>query len=83
MTTTLNDDMSTQLNVTNVLSRSTLSILINNGTSRIYNATLNTSVFNISGKIEFTFDSYQCLYGDGTGLLHIKYSNIDHKPNNV
>ena len=35
-----------------------------------------------SSTTAFTIDSNQCLYGNGTGLTHIQYTNIDGKPTN-
>jgi len=83
-----NNDNSTQLNITtssylpSYSSTTNPSILFNDGTSGIYNATANSIIMYTSGTTALTIDSNQCLYGNGTGLTHIQYSNIDNKPTN-
>ena len=77
-----NNDNSTQLNITtssylpSYSSTTNPSILFNDGTSGIYNATANTIIFYTSGTTALTIDTNQCLYGNGTGLSHIQYNNI-------
>ena len=74
--TIFNNDTSTQLTNTSVLylpsysSASNPSILFNDGTSGIYNATANSIIFYTSGTTALTIDSSQCLYGNATGLTH-------------
>ena len=83
-----NNDNSTQLNITTASylptysSTTNPSILFNDGTSGIYNATSNTIIFYTSGTTALTIDSNQCLYGNGTGLTNIGYSNVINKPTN-
>ena len=84
--TIFNNDTSTQLNNTtfsylpSYSSASNPSILFNDGTSGIYNATANTIIFYTSGTTALTIDTNQCLYGNGTGLTNIGYNNVIGKP---
>ena len=55
-------------------------ILFNDSTSGIYNATANTIIFYTSSTSALTIDSNQCLYGNATGSTHLQYTNIDGKP---
>ena len=77
------NDNSTQLNITTTSylpsysSITNPSILFYDGTSGIYNATANTIIMYTSGTTALTIDSNQCIYGNGTGLTHIQYNNID------
>ena len=82
------NDTSTQLNYTTFTNLPTYSsvtnpsILFNDGTSGIYNSTANTIIMYTSSTTALTIDSNQCLYGNGTGLTHLQYSNIDNTPTN-
>jgi len=58
------------------------SILFNDGTSGIYNNTTNSIIFFTISTTAFTIDTNQCLYGNGTGLTNIGYTNVINKPNN-
>ena len=86
--TIFNNDTSVQLNYTtssylpSYSSASNPSILFNDGTSGIYNATANSIIFYTSSTTAFTIDSNQCLYGNGTGLTNIGYTNVINKPTN-
>ena len=61
-----NNDNSTQLNITTTAylpsysSTTNPSILFNDGTSGLYNATLNTIMFYTSGTAALTIDLNQC-----------------------
>ena len=83
------NDSSTQLNYSTISFLSSIpssvtnpSLLFSDGTSGIYNATTNTIIMYTSSTTALTIDSKQCLYGNGTGLTHIQYTNIDNKPTN-
>ena len=80
------NDNSTQLSYIPTLSFSYNTISnpdINfNGTSGIYNSTSNTIIIFTSQTSALTIDSNQCIYGNGTGLTHLQYTNIDNKPSN-
>ena len=86
--TIFNNDTSTQLNNTtfsylpSYSSASNPSILFNDGTSGIYNATANSIIFYTSGTTALTIDTNQGLYGNGTGLTNIGYTNVINKPTN-
>ena len=86
--TIFNNDTSIQLNYTtssylpSYSSASNPSILFNDGTSGIYNATANSIIFYTSSTTGLTIDSNQCLYGNATGLTQLQYANIDGKPTN-
>ncbi len=54
----------------------------NDGTSGIYNNAANSIIFYTSSTTASTIDSSQCLYGSGTGLTNIGYSNVINKPTN-
>ena len=68
--TIFNNDTSIQLNYTtssylpSYSSASNPSILFNDGTSGIYNATANSIIFYTSSTTGLTIDSNQCLYLD-------------------
>lgn len=53
-----------------------------NGTSGIYNSTANTIILFTNNTPALTIDSNQYLYGNGTGLTNLQYSNIVGKPTN-
>jgi len=80
------NDNSTQLNITSVsylasyTSITNPSILFSDRTSGIYNSTSNTIILYTNNTNALTIDSNQCLYGNGTGLTHIQYTNIDNTP---
>ena len=82
------NDNSIQLNYTTASylpsysSITTPTILFNDSTSGIYNATANAIIFYTSSTSALTIDSNQCLYGNATGLTHLQYTNIDNKPTN-
>jgi hypothetical protein len=84
--TIFNNDTSTQLNYTtssylpSYSSASNPSILFNDGTSGIYNATANSIILYTSSTTALTIDTNQCLYGNGTGLTNIGYNNVIGKP---
>ena len=59
-----------------------IQILIFNGTSGIYNSTSKTIIIFTSKTSALTIDTNQCIYGNGTGLTHLQYTNIDNKPSN-
>ena len=86
--TIFNNDTPIQLNYTTASylpsysSASNPSILFNDGTSGIYNATANSIIFYTSSTTGLTIDSNQCLYGNATGLTHLQYTNIDGKSPN-
>ena len=80
------NDSSAQLSYTPTISYSYGTIntpdITFNGTSGIYNSTSNTIIIFTSQTSALTIDSNQCLYGNGTGLTHFQYTNIDGKPTN-
>ncbi len=82
------NDLSTQLNYTSITIISTFSsvtnpsILFNDGTSGIYNNTTNSIIFFSSSTTALTIDTNQGLYGNGTGLTNIGYTNVINKPTN-
>jgi len=51
-----------------------------NNSSGIYNPSANTIKIFTNNTDALTIDSNQCLYGNGTGLSHLQYANIDGKP---
>ncbi len=78
------NDTSTQLSYIPTLSFSYNTITnpdINfNGTSGNYNSTSKTIIIFTSKTSALTIDTNQCIYGNGTGLTHLQYTNIDNKP---
>ncbi len=80
-------DTSVQLDYTSVSILPTFSsvtaptILFNDGTSGIYNPSKNVIKMFTNNIDALTIDSNQCLYGNGTGLSNIGYSNVINKPN--
>ncbi len=81
-------DSSTQLDDTTLSILPTFSsvtdpsILFNDGTSGIYNNTTNSIIVFTSSTTALTIDTNQCLYGNGTGLTNIGYTNVINKPTN-
>ena len=53
-----------------------------NGSSGIYNGSINNIKIFTNNTDALTIDSNQCLYGNATGLTHLQYTNIDGKPTN-
>ena len=53
-----------------------------NGSSGIYNESINNIKIFTNNTDALTIDSNQCLYGNATGLTHLQYTNIDGKPTN-
>jgi len=51
-----------------------------NGTGGIYNPSQDNIRIFTNNIDALTIDSNQCLYGNGTGLTHLQYNNIDGKP---
>ena len=82
-----NDD-STQTGIINVSYTTPYSsitnpnILFNDFKSGIYNPSLNTIRLFTNNTDALTIDSNQCLYGNGTGLTNIGYSNVIDRPTN-
>ena len=82
------NDLSTQLNYASLTIIPTFSsvtnpsILFNDGTSGIYNNTTNSIIFFTSSTTALTIDTNQCLFGNGTGLTNIGYTNVINKPTN-
>jgi hypothetical protein len=82
------NNISTHLNYTTVSIFPTNSsvtnptILFNDGTSGIYNNTTNSIIFFTSSTTALTIDTNQCLYGNGTGLTYLGYTNAINKPTN-
>ena len=58
------------------------SIVFSDFKSGIYNPSLNTIKIFTNNIDALTIDSNQCLYGNGTGLTNIGYSNVINKPTN-
>ena len=54
--------------------------LFNDGISGIYNNTTNSLIVFTSSTTALTIDTNQCLYGNGTGLTNIGYTNVINKP---
>ena len=50
-----------------------------NGSSGIYNGSINNIKIFTNNTDALTIDSNQCLYGNATGLTHLQYTNIDNK----
>ncbi len=82
------NDLSTQLNyasftiIPTFSSVTNPSILFNDGTSGIYNNTTNSIIFYTSSTTALTIDTNQYLFGNGTGLTNIGYTNVINKPTN-
>ena len=51
-----------------------------NGTTGIYNPSLDTIKIFTNNTDAFTIDNNQCIFGNGTGLTNIGYSNVINKP---
>ena len=51
-----------------------------NGTGGIYNPSQDNIRIFTNNTDALTIDSNQCLYGNGIGLTHLQYNNIDNKP---
>jgi hypothetical protein len=58
------------------------STLFNVGTSGIYNNAANSIILYTSSTTALTIDTNQCLYGNGTGLRNIGYTNVISEPTN-
>ena len=51
-----------------------------NGTGGIYNPSIDNIRIFTNNTDALIIDNNQCLYGNGTGLTHLQYNNIDNKP---
>jgi len=83
-----NNDNSTQLNIGTATytpsysSKTAPNIILNDGTSGIYNPSINNIRLFTNNIDALTIDSNQCLYGNATGLTNLGYVNIINKPTN-
>jgi hypothetical protein len=82
------NDNSTQTGIVNVsytpiyANINNPNILFNDLKSGIYNPSQNTIRLFTNNTDALTIDSNQCLYGNGTGLTNIGYSNVINRPTN-